>query len=57
MELTKKQAEKRKGCILKAHPWFGSDELGRMLKRGYDYYVDHDDKVIYVYSRKLAKVL
>lgn len=57
MQLTEAQWKKRKGCVVKAHPWFGSEEFGRMLKRGYDYYVDHDNALVYVYSRKLAKVL
>lgn len=51
MELTKEQYEKRTGALLKAHHWFGSDNF-KTIFENYDYYVDKDRVLIYVYKKE-----
>lgn len=57
MELTEEQYKNyykvhKRISILKAHPWFGSDQLKFIIKDEYDYYIDNDNKMFYVYSKK-----
>ena len=48
MRLTEEQFKHRKGCILKARLWFGSDELERIFK-DYDFY--YAETLVHVYPR------
>lgn len=57
VELTKEQARKRTDAIIKAHHWFGSNHF-RKVFRNYDYYVDDDNVLFYVFPKeKLKKVV
>jgi hypothetical protein len=51
MRLTKEQA-RGKMPLIKAHYWFGSDQLKFVIKLGYDYYIDDDNAMFYIYQRK-----
>lgn len=53
MKLTKEQFEKRKRevPVVKAHHWYGSDELSKVIDKRYDYFVDEDAALFYVLKR------
>ena len=53
MEITKEENNKRKNCLLKAHYWFGSVELKKILKDNYDYYIDYENTLFYVYEKEV----
>ena len=46
--LTVEEYKHRKGCILKAHLWFGSDVLGEVFK-DFDYY--YSETMVHVFYK------
>lgn len=54
MRLTKEENRNRKNPLIKAHHWFGSDTFERVFK-DFDYYVDTDNALFYVYDKEGTK--